>query len=104
MTSAGIYRGFCLPWVVQYLSQCYFMDLDISRRLPRTQLCPFLSASALPNALHRGNPVQHQMVLDRGAQFVRHQPQILFRLPLAGAWRDHEEAWRRDDRDKSNQA
>jgi hypothetical protein len=43
MTSAGIYRGFCLPWVVQYLSQCYFMDLDISRRLPRTQLCPFLS-------------------------------------------------------------
>jgi hypothetical protein len=43
MTSAGIYRGFCLPWVVQYLSQRYFMDLDISRRLPRTHLCPFLS-------------------------------------------------------------
>jgi len=42
MTSAGIYRGSCLRWVVRYLPQCYCMGLDISSRPPRTQLRPSL--------------------------------------------------------------
>jgi hypothetical protein len=87
-----------------------------ARRADRTQPTPVLHQAhgseqialdhervEAPDALLRVDPVRHLVVLDRGSDVVRYCPRVLPQPPPASVWLGRAEAWRRDDRDKSNQ-